>query len=228
MTYQADCNIQFIDILENLNVVVPPRGRQRATEHCEKWTIHSALSILHFNGFINFPISIKKSEKPDYWVDMSGETYGVELTEIIHPDYAKVQTLPEFQCDKSVSNPSLFKWQQAKRNTKELKKIAALRKVTGLPWMGDSVEREFAQSIADTVAGKQKKLFSHYKRADVDILLIYHNQPSPMLDVNKGLEYTNEKLSNFWEKGFEVVAVIKYEKLFWLTKHSTKLLELES
>lgn len=222
MIYQANCNIQFNEILEQLNIAVPPRGNQRTTEHSETWIIHRALSILYFNGFITYPISIEKSEKPDYWFNMSGTTYGVELTEIIHPDYAKVQTLPEAQCDKSVSNPSFFKWGQPKRNIKELREIAALDIVTGRPWMGDSVEREFAQSIVDTVIGKQKKL-AHYKRADLDILLIYHNQSSPMLDINKGLKYTNEKLANVWTQGFKVIAIIKYDKLLWLTKYSTNI-----
>ena len=228
MTYQANCKGQFSEVLELLNVVVPPRGKQRTTEHCEAWTLHKALSILHSNNMINFPISIDKSEKPDYWIEILEKTYGVELTEIIHPDYARVQTLPEAQNDKSILDPSLFKWGQASRSTKELRQIAAKDKLTGAPWGGDSVEREFAQSIADTVVAKRKKLVTHYKRADVDILLIYHNQSTPALDSAKGIEYTEQKLISSWGKGFKVVAVIKYEQLFVFKESSTTIFELES
>ncbi|MCG9691297.1 hypothetical protein L1D55_05920 [Vibrio sp. Isolate22] len=227
MTYQASCTVQFNKILDQLNVVVPPRGKQRTTEHCETWTIHKALSTLHCHNVISFPISIEKSEKPDYWIEMSGKTYGVELTEIIHSDYARAQTLPEVQNDKSVLDSSLFKWGQASRSTNELREIATKEKLTGAPWVGDSVEREFAQSIADTVVGKQKKLKAHYKRADVDVLLIYHNQPSPTLDYAQGLEFVKKKLANCWDQGFNVVIVIKNERLFVLTELSQIALKLE-
>jgi hypothetical protein len=227
MTYRANSNRQFSEVLEQLNVVVPPRGKQRTTEHCERWALHKALSILHSHNVIRFPVSIEKSEKPDYWIEMSGKTYGVELTEIIHPDYAKVQTLPEAQNDKSVLDSSLFKWGQANRGTKELRQIATKEKLTGRPWMGDSVEREFAKSIADTVVAKRKKLIAHYKRADVDVLLIHHNQPSPALDYLQGLEYTKRKLASHWKQGFKVVAVIKYEQLFLFTKLSVTSFQLE-
>ncbi|OBU35958.1 hypothetical protein CTM76_00690 [Photobacterium phosphoreum] len=220
MIYQANSNIQFSKILDQLNVVVPPRGKQRTTEHCETWTLHSALSILHNHNVICFPISIEKYEKPDYWIEMSGKTYGAELTEIIHSDYARVQTLPEAQNEKSVLDPSLFKWGQASRSTKELRQIAAKEKLTGTPWVGDCVEREFAQSIADTVSAKRDKLITHYKRADIDVLLIYHNQSSPALDYIQGLEYTKQKLVGCWDQSFQVVAVIKYEQLFLFTKSS--------
>ncbi|EGS6498578.1 hypothetical protein I9F74_001886 [Vibrio parahaemolyticus] len=228
MIYQASCTAQFNKILEQLNVVVPPRGKQRTTEHCETWTIHKALSTLHYHNVISFPISLEKSEKPDYWIEMSGKTYGVELTEIIHPDYARAQTLPEAQKDNSVLDPSLFKWGQASRSTNELREIAAKEKLTGAPWVGDSVEREFAQSIADTLVGKQKKLKAHYKRADVDVLLIYHNQSSPSLDYAQGLEFVKKKLASCWGQGFNVVMVIKNECLFVLTELSGTTFELES
>lgn len=223
MTYQANCNIQFSEILDRLNIVVPPRGRQRTTEHCEKWALHKALSILHSHNMISFPISIKKSEKPDYWIEMSGKTYGVELTEIIHPDYARVQTLPEAQNDKSVLDPSLFKWGTETRSTEDLRQIAAQDELTGEPWIGDNVEREFVQSIVDTVVAKRKKLTAHYKRAEVDVLLIYHNQSTPALDFTQGLEYTKQKLVSCWGQGFNVVAVIKYEQLFVFTESSATI-----
>ncbi|MCG9731357.1 hypothetical protein L1D44_16295 [Shewanella sp. Isolate13] len=137
---------------------MPPRGKKRKTEHCEKWSLHKALSILHSNKIISFPISIEKSEMPDYWIEMSGLTYGVELTKVIHPDYARVQTLSEAKNENSVLDPSLFKWGQPERSTKELKLIASRNELTGEPWVGDRVEVEFAQSIFETVVIKDKKL----------------------------------------------------------------------
>ena len=56
--------------------------------------------------------------------------------------------------------------------------------------MGDSVEREFAQSIIDVVHVKHCKLHSHYERYGSDRLLIYHNQPSPIIDIDKARVYT--------------------------------------
>ncbi|WP_233357026.1 hypothetical protein, partial [Vibrio cholerae] len=90
----------------------------------------------------------------------------------------------------SVIDPSLFKWGCEERNTQELRDIALQTELTGDGWVGDNVEREFTQSIFDIVKRKDKKLKGHYRRADIDILLIYHNQTSPDLRINSALSYT--------------------------------------
>ncbi|EJX7572574.1 hypothetical protein [Vibrio cholerae] len=223
----SDCE-QFKLILRELDVEVPPRGQSRTTEACESWILHKALLAFHQKKMISYPIVIEKMEKPDFWIMSANKTYGVELTEAVNPDYARIQTLPEASIQGSVIDPSLFKWGCEERNTQELRDIALQTELTGDGWVGDNVEREFTQSIFDIVKRKDKKLKGHYRRADIDILLIYHNQTSPDLRINSALSYTEARLAEYWSEGFDLVCVVKDEHLMVFCKESSLLIAFES
>ncbi|EMM2019086.1 hypothetical protein RVV24_003838, partial [Vibrio cholerae] len=136
--------------------------------------------------------------------------------------------LPEASIQGSVIDPSLFKWGCEERNTQELRDITLQTELTGDGWVGDNVEREFTQSIFDIVKRKDKKLKGHYRRADIDILLIYHNQTSPDLRINSALSYTEARLAEYWSAGFDLVCVVKDEHLMVFCKESSLLIAFES
>ncbi|MFH6953360.1 hypothetical protein ACHSBP_09655 [Pseudoalteromonas sp. XMcav1-K] len=220
MNFTANTQIELQEILEKLKVKVLPRGKGRTSEQCEQWVFRESLNLLFCFNKVQLPLNVTKREKPDFHVEMAGANYGVELTEIIHPDHDKALTLPQA----NVVDPSLFKWKQPQRTKQELKEVASRNQLTGAPWMGDSVEREFAQSVYDTILKKHKKLKSHYTQYPSNCLLAYHNHSSPCLSYEKALKFTEDKLSLYWGDGFDFVLVLKYQSLFIFSKSKAFIL----
>lgn len=208
---------ELTKLVDSLKTDVPYRGPERKTEHCEKWLLNQVLSSLLSNKLLRLPFRLAKRERPDFIVEMDNILYGIEATEIIHPDFARLQTLPEAKGDNSLLDSSLFKWGQPSRSTSELKEIAKREELTGSPWMGDSVEEEFAQSVLDTVMSKHRKLISGYSRPGVDCLMAYHNQSTPGLNYDKAFKLAQIALEKYWGAGFDIILVLKDRYLFVLT-----------
>lgn len=205
--------------INKLKLVVPPRGKGRTTQHCEQWQIYKLLITLQRHQYLKLPFQLIKSERPDFIMVNGPHTIGIELTEIINPDYARAQTLPEAQNPDSVLDPSKFKWGNHGRPLTILREEASQTKLTGPAWVGDSVEREFAASVNDTVLAKHKKLINGFKRYDADFLLIYHNNSTPALDFETAIIYTDELLNAYWNNGgFDVIIVHKYDSIIIFTK----------
>ena len=150
---------------------------------------------------------------------------GVETTEAINPDYVQAQVHPIAQGDDAVVDPSLYKWGTQGRPRSQIREEAGRTQLSGHPWMDDSVEQEFAQSIIDVVRLKHRKLQSRYVRHDTDRLLIYHNQPSPIIDIDKARVYTVTILADYWSQlGFDTVYVHKYNWMLYFTKEASNII----
>lgn len=200
--------------LSKLKITVPARGEGRKTEHCEQYQIYHLLKALFCSEYFALPVSLKKRERPDFELKLGEITWGIETTEVVHPDWAKASTLPESKHESTVLDPSLFKWGTKSRNLKKLKEDASKDKLTGPGWAGESVETEFSQSILDTVRSKHEKLVGGYKRYDTNCLLVYHNLSSPILDFERSAFLTNEALKDYWQlDGFNLVIVHKHDSI---------------
>ena len=199
----------------------PFRQRNRATSityvcHTrptprEHRQMHHLLHALLAARELPLPVRLYKREAPDFVLQTGNMQIGVETTEAINPDYVRAQTHPAAQEDDAVVDPSLYKWGTQGRSKSQIRNEAARKQLSGLPWMGDSVEQEFAQSISDVVHGKHRKFLSHYAKYDSDHLLVYHNQPSPKIDIDKARVFTANILVDYWnQRGFDTVYVHKF------------------
>ena len=150
---------------------------------------------------------------------------GVETTEAINRDYVRAQMHPAAQEEGAVVDPSLYKWGTEGRPTSQIREEAGRTQLSGYGWGGDSVEREFARSIVDVVHRKTLKLRSHYERYDNDYLLIYHNHPSPAIDIQKAQIYAARSLESYWsQSGFDAVYVHKHNWMLYFTKNASGIL----
>ena len=75
------------------------------------------------------------------------------------------------------------------------------------------------------VRRKSLKLRAHYERYDSNRLLVYHNQPSPKIDIKKAQLYTAKSLEGYWDQsGFDAVYVHKYNWMLHFTKSESGIL----
>ena len=221
----ADTEVDLKRQVHGLKIDVPPRAQGSATDAREQWQMHHLLRALLAARQLVLPVRLYKREAPDFVLQTGDIRIGIETREAINPDYVKAQVHPAAQGDDAVVDPSLYKWGTQGRPRSQIREEAGRTQLSGHPWMGDSVEREFAQSIKDVVFEKHCKLRSHYTRFDSDRLLIYHNQPSPQIHIDKARVYTAEILVDYWNQlGFDAVYVHKYNCMLPFTKSASEIL----
>ena len=210
--------------VQGLKVDVPPRAQNPATDAREQWQMHHLLRALLAARQLSAPVRLYKRETPDFVLQNGNLRIGIETIEAINPDYVKAQVHPAAQRDGAVVDPSLYKWGTQGRSRSQIREEAGRTQLSGYPWMDDSVEQEFAQSIRDVVFEKHGKLRSHYARFDSDHLLIYHNQPSPQIHIDKARLYTADILVDYWNRfGFDTVYVHKYNWMLSFEKDRSEI-----
>lgn len=227
MNFEASSETELLQVLDIMDIDVPPRNEGRIPKHTEMWLIHKFIKTLKGYNKVKFPISLVKRERPDFVLLMERNSFGVEITEVINPDYAKALSLPEASNEGSIVDASLFKWGSPKRSLSKLRNIASKNKLTGTPWIDNEVETEFTTSIIETINSKHKKYINGYDTFDQDCLLIYHNQSSPILDYDDVLEMISQALKEYWsEGGFNRIYVHKNNKLFEFIENNQFIYEV--
>ena len=211
--------------IDGLKIGVRPRAQSPATDDREQWQIQHLLLALSCARKLSPPVRLHKRDAPDFLLEIGNMRIGVETTEAINPDYVRAQMHPAAQKDGAVVDPSLYKWGTQRRSKSQIREEAGRTQLSGYGWAGDSVEREFGQSIIDVVRSKSLKLRSHYERYDSDHLLVYHNHPSPAINIDKARMFATKSLADYWgESGFDTVYVYKYNWILYFTKDASGML----
>lgn len=191
--------------LASIDISVPPIGKGRTTEHCERWSICRLIATITKYQDLEFPIKLMKRERPDFCLSFGQWRIGIEFTEAIQPDYARARVLPEARLDESILDASLFKWGSPKRSLQGLRSIASERKLTGPGWEGDEIEVEWSEAIFDTIKKKSEKLISEgFEKYSENWLSIYDNVNSFALDIDKS---SSMPLSNYWVIGQMILSI---------------------
>ena len=210
--------------VQGLKVDVPPRVQDPATNAREQWKMHHLLRALLAARQLVLPVRLYKREAPDFVLQTGDIRIGVETIEAINPDYVRAQVHPAAQGDHAVVDPSLYKWGTQGRPKSQIREEAGRTQLSGHPWMRDSVEQEFAQSIKDVVFEKHYKFCSHYTKFISNRLLIYHNQPSPQIHIDKARVYTAKILVDYWNQlGFDAVYVHKCNSMLSFTRAASEI-----
>ncbi|MFU2508387.1 hypothetical protein [Pseudoalteromonas sp. ASV78] len=187
---------------------VSPTLKGRTSDQVEWKTLSYFLAAHKLD--LRYPFVIRKSEKPDFLLEFSDLCWGIEITEAIHPDYNRLRALLEKESpDQWFIDPSHFKWGATRKSLAEIRALASKTELTGLPWMGNKVEKEFAAMLKEVASGKAVKLGSgKYERCDKNFLLIYSNQSLPQLNLDEGSSLAKEMLGWAGEL-FDVVSVVR-------------------
>jgi hypothetical protein len=204
-----------------MSISVSPRGVGRTSAETEMWSICRLLATLNRMSRLGFPLKLVKSERPDFVISFNGdEAIGIEVTEVVDQDFARVQTLPEAREPASVLDRSLFRWGDARRSLAELREIASQTRLTGPGWSGFAVESEFATAMQDRIAHKTRKLAEDtYSRFGEDWLLIYNNLMLPQPDLPLAVSYLRSNLARYWSgDGFTRVFIESQRSIVEMTQ----------
>jgi len=226
-TFKAESAQQLLSFAKSLEIYVPPRGEGRHKEHTEAWSTRSLLVALAETHHIKYPVTVVSNDKPDLDIIFENDKVGVEITEAIPVDYARVEVLAKRKYPDAIVDRSLFSWGRPRKSNSELHNIlrASSNKLNGPGWESDSVEQEWAYAIFDTICIKIEKINKEEYRAFPRYwLLIYDNLQLPDLSIRQGVGYLRNLIPQqpkkdrmfqyiFIEVNFTLVAISKRGQL---------------
>ena len=148
----AICNYpELLIALKSMDISVPARTNGRKTHHAESWTICRMLSTLGDCGHLDYPLSLKHRDRPDFLLQSGAVEIGIEATEAVSEQYAAYSALAEREFPEALREPAHFKLGAPKRTLKEMREILRRGKLTAEPWAGDQPEKEWATYMANVV-----------------------------------------------------------------------------
>jgi|SRR5690606_33825027 hypothetical protein len=179
--------------VSRIDISVAPRGEGRTTEQRERWSICRFLAAIAESDWLQYPVKLGKRERPDYLLTEKSLTTGIEITEAVPPDWARVDVRRKEVGDHMVLLQR-FHPGEPRRSSVEIDRIARGRAGSD-GWAGDSPEREWAAAMLHAftrkieVAGKPG-----FQLFDRNWVLIYDNWPLPGVEDPKAATYLMQQL----------------------------------
>lgn len=177
-TIKAKSERQLLTLAKSSKIDVPPRGEGRHKDHTEAWSTRSLLVSLAETHHIKYPVKVVSNDKPDLDIIFENDKVGVEITEAIPEDFAHAEVLAKRQYPDSIVDRSIFSWLSPRKDSFEIRRIlqSSIKKPIGAGWKNDSLEREWAAAIFDTICIKLEKINKKdYRDFPRYWLMIYDN-----------------------------------------------------
>ncbi|MBI3635219.1 MAG: hypothetical protein HY216_03230 [Candidatus Rokubacteria bacterium] len=216
----ASSATELLQLLKEINIDVPPRGKGRTSAHRERYCLVKYLSHLLCVGRLEFPITVRRNQpdnkSPDFLLGLvSGRTVGLEHSDAGPESYQKADAIAD--ADSAVVFLDLPYYSKHPRihARKSLAKgfVSAGAKLQGDGWMNDEPERQWAQFIAAAIRKKRQRIKrGHYDHCDEYELLIYDNTPTMALNYGKALLALKARVRT--TKPFVRVSVLDCHQVF--------------
>ena len=185
---QATNELELLKILAETDISVPRRSEDRTKDHTERYAIAHLLSALAGKDRISYPLILTQRNRPDFLLTSDTTKIGIEHTEAVPENEAHKTVLREKRYAPDEYFISHHKPGEPKKHKKELiKEIVTNR--AGASWVGDSMEREWAEAMFHFIERKVVSLLKDgFDRFDLDWLLIYDNW-NPAVDRYKAATF---------------------------------------
>ena len=211
----ANTSGELLSALDAKKVIVPLRTDGRTTTHTETYAIVESLKFIAESGDLDYPVSLKKHERPDFIFRHGNMSLGIEHTEVVCPNVAASDALRERGHGPYVYYPRKSKPGERRLSAKKL--IQEIEENDpGMPWMGDSVEENWAEAMAYHVHKKTDLYRSITFGTNEKWLLLYDNWRSPGIDMPLAIEELKLSLSNLDTPFFDKLLVLTDGELFLL------------
>lgn len=213
MEIMAESASSLLDQLSKLDINVPQRTKGRTQEHTERHTAAHLLAAIATTDLLDYPLIFKHRDKPDFSLSMNAETLGIEHTEAVPENHAHRTALRVKGHGSSTYFETPSRIGERKTSRREL--IDEIeRNCPGTAWIGNSVEREWAEAMHHFAMDKtQTALSPGFDRFLRQWLLIYDNWPVPAVDIEDAGDHLHILLAD--EPIFEC-----FEKVFIMTERT--------
>lgn len=207
---------ELLDNLRARDVRVPRRTEGRTTELSETWITCRFLATAVGAGLLGFPLRVEPGERPDLVVTMRSGRVGIEITEAVPEDGARVAAYSEHKGTNEFRFIPRYRVNDPRRSRAEVDEIAR-GKARILPRMGNSVERDWVEAMLYLVARKAESFAKPgFKEHPSNWLLVYDNWTGTAgLDEKMAMERLDEQIFAHAPKNpFDRVSVLRPRTLF--------------
>ena len=191
------------------DIRVPRRTQGRTTSHTETWVTCRFLATIAGSDLLHFPLRVEPGDRPDLVLSLPTGRIGIELTEAISTDQARVDAMIEREGPSDFRFLPRYRVSDPPRSQAEIRALAQSQ-ARILPRMGDSVEDDWAEAM-EHIVGRKATTFHKpgFTEHPTNWLLVYDNwQPVSALEARVATERLNRKLSkNDWDNPFQKVFV---------------------
>ena len=145
---------------------------------------------------LQFPVRVEPGDRPDLVLFGPAEQIGIELTEAISTDQAKVDAMVEREGGGDFRPIRRYRVSDSARSRSEIQALARGESQI-FPRMGDSVERDWVEAMLRIVARKAVAFFKPgFAQHPTNWLLVFDNwQPVAGLDEHLATARLDRKLS---------------------------------
>jgi hypothetical protein len=219
-TISAKSHRELAVLLNAIDISVPERGDERKTAHVERWSICRFLATYGHTRFVRYPLIVEKRERPDFCMNSQGVSIGIEITEAVSEDMARIDAMRYDDDEVVCLDVSLFRPGAPRRSTQELREILeasryseegavlevedfdpVARRLMGPGWAGEGAERDWAEAIHKVFEGKTRSAQKPgFVRFDETWLLIYDNLSLPAINVERAADLLLPKTESLWEQ----------------------------
>lgn len=176
----------LIELLASENIKVPPLGTGNRTRQAERWSMYRLLSTFSSSPHFDFPMMVVHKDKPDFRLHLEGLTIGVELTEALPENFARVVAYKNRFMPNAMIELSYFGWGAPRMTTVEIKRILSQNRLTGMPSFENTLKWQWCQAMKSCLNVKSENLNSiGFQQYEKNWLVIYDNIPeTPSIDAD--------------------------------------------
>ena len=195
--FRASSPQDLVRELHANDVRVPPRSRGRTTAHSETWITCRFLAAVAESRLIDYPLAVTPGDRPDLVLSSSSGRTGIEITEAVPTDKARVDALSEREGIDYVRYMPRYRAGENRRSAREIEDIARGR-VPTYPHPGDSMVRDWVEAMLYFVGRKADRFArTGFAKYDRNWLLIYNNWgPTAGLDDQAAITALDRQLFN--------------------------------
>lgn len=180
--------------LSQVDISVSPREEGRTNEQRERWSICRLLAAIAESEWISYPLQLQKRERPDFLLHVNSSFVGIEVTEVIPPDWARVDVRRSELAEDHVILLQRFRPGEPSRSFDEIDRIARGQSESD-GWSGDSPEREWAAAMLYSLERKVETAKKPgFQLFDKNWILMYDNWPLPAVDEPKAAAYLMQRI----------------------------------
>lgn len=214
--YEASSFADLRNIFAALKICVPVQRGEKRKNAAEWWCVGNALQRLPFLERVG-DCHLRKSERPDFLLEIGNKCIGIEITEAIPPALADLrQAMQEYD---GIYDPSIALLDgksgpisKLKRN----KKVAALNERPDTAWIGSIPEEHLAKLLHETIKAKIDKGYRNERIHEVH-LIVYENAFGKLATTSSAVKLLNVNYSKDWND---------FDGIWLLTSDGTALLSI--
>ena len=191
--FAASSQAELQTAIRALEITVAPRHEGRSSNDVEQWAIHRLLRSMP-EGRFSYPVTLTRTEKPDFLLSIAGHVIGIEHTEAVSHVEAVIDSEQGKLAAAGMDVPNARMMDARSPDDPRMSKAEAQAvRPQGTPFVGDELEENWLHAMQHFI-GKKVEKFARYQRSDSKAVLVYDNWPATGLDVSKAASMLHDRL----------------------------------